>query len=185
MKLKQPIILALIALSLFSCKSENPYQLSATNIGPLTQDATVEELDVLFSNDSVVDQASNMDQEAINAIEIYEKGGNQLLSLIPASTEKLSKIKTIQVFDPRYTTAKGIGLKSTFGEIRQAYTIDKIQTLISSVVIFVNEINAYFTIDRSELASELQFDLDAKIEAAQIPDQAKVKFFMIGWDAQE
>jgi len=31
------------------------------------------------------------------------------------------------------------------------------------------------------LPSELQFNVSAKIEAVQIPENAKIKYFMIGW----
>jgi hypothetical protein len=45
----------------------------------------------------------------------------------------------------------------------------------------VNEINAYFTIEKSELPENLRYDITQKIEAVSIPDKAKIKDFFIQW----
>jgi hypothetical protein len=47
------------------------------------------------------------------------------------------------------------------------------------VVVSVNEIDASFTIDKKELPANMRFDMDMTIEAIQIPDNAKVKFFIV------
>ena len=169
-------------LTLFSCDSDSEYKIQTTSVGNLTNETPVNELKTIFKNDSVVDGSNGERiQNSGGAIEIYEKGGKQLLSLIPDTSAPDSKIKNVQIFDPRYETPEGISLNSTFGDIKNAYEISKIETLISSVVVFVNDINAYFTIDKKDLPSTLQFDYSAKIEAHQIPDGANIKYFMIGW----
>ncbi len=181
--MKKILLASLFAGILFtSCSKENPFQVTATQVGPLTKETPVSELKTLFENDSVVDQNSGLSEELnINAIEIYEKGGKQLLSLMPVKEGDPKTIRTVQIFDPRYTTEAGINLNSTFKELTDAYEISRIETLISSVVVFVDDINAYFTIDRSQLKGELRFDMEAKVTEAEIPDAAKIKYFMIGW----
>ena len=54
--------------------------------------------------------------------------------------------------------------------------------MISSIVVFVDEINASFTIDKKELPANLRFDMELKIEKIQIPDKAKIKYFFVYWD---
>ena len=181
--MKRLLLLTLIAnLVLVSCDSDKPYDVTPDSVGPLTKNTTLDELKTIFENDSVVDQNSGLSEELnVNAIEIYEKGGAQLLSLMPVKDNQPKTIRTVQIFDERYTTQEGINLNSTFKDISDAYEISRIETLISSVVVFVDEINAYFTIDRKELAGELRFDMDAKVSQAEIPDSAKIKYFMIGW----
>jgi len=49
-------------------------------------------------------------------------------------------------------------------------------------VVFVDEINASFTIDKKELPSDLRFDMSLTIEKIQIPDKAKIKYFFVYWD---
>lgn len=173
--------LALASVLFISCEGDNAYKVTPTSVGPLTQETKVSELETLFSNDSIVKPTENNSLSNLGSIEVYAKGGDQLLSISPATAADSSKIRTVQVFDDRYKTSEGINLKSTFGDIRDAYEISKIQTLLSSVVIIVDEINASFTIDKQELSSELQFDREVKISEAQIPDTAKIKYFMIGW----
>lgn len=176
------VLATLASLILTACDSEDPFKVTPTQIGPLTQQTQVNELKTLFAQDSVVNNNSSADaiDPSAKIIAIYEKNGDQLLSLKPKSDDSQT-IETIQIFDERYTTQEGINLNSTFKDIQDAYTISKIETLLSSVIIFVNDINAYFTIDKKELPSELQFDPSARIEAAQIPDGAQIKYFMIGW----
>ena len=173
--------IAITCLLLTSCNSDDPYKVTPTSVGHITQDTKVSELDALFENDYVIDPTDNNSLSGTGAIEIYEKDGKQLLSLSPATAADSSKIKTVQIFDDRYETPEGISLKSTFGDIRKAYKISKIQTLLSSVVVFTDDINAYFTIDKKELAGELQFNREIKVSESQIPDKAKVKYFMVGW----
>lgn len=181
--MKRILFIALIAsIALTSCNSDNAFKVTADQVGPLTKDTQVSELKTLFSKDSVVDQNSGLSEELnVNAIEIYEKGGEQLLSLMPIKEGTPKTIRTIQIFDARYTTEEGINLNSTFKDITEAYEVSRVETLISSIVIFVDEINAYFTIDRDELPGELQFNMDAKVSTAEIPSDAKIKYFMIGW----
>jgi len=181
--MKRILFAALIASVLFtSCNSEDKFAITATQVGPLTKDTQVNELKTLFENDSVVDQNSGLSEELnVNAIEIYEKGGTQLLSLMPVKEGNPKTIKTVQIFDARYTTEEGINLNSTYKDLTDAYEISRIETLISSIVIFVDDINAYFTIDRDELPGELRFNMDTKVTKAEIPNNAKIKYFMIGW----
>lgn len=181
--MKRILIFSLLAsILLTSCNNDNSFKITADQVGPLTKETPVSDLKTLFSNDSVVDQNNGLSEELnINAIEIYEKGGDQLLSLMPVKEGTPKTIRTVQIFDPRYTTEAGINLNSTFKDLTDAYEISRIETLISSIVVFVDEINAYFTIDRSELPGELRFDMEAKVTEVEIPDAAKIKYFMIGW----
>ena len=47
---------------------------------------------------------------------------------------------------------------------------------------FIDDLNIYISIDKKELPAELRYDTETKIQAAQIPDDAKFKYFMISWD---
>jgi len=91
-------------------------------------------------------------------------------------------IESIQVIDPRYKTVSGLSVSGVFKDIKESYTITKINNTLSAAVIFVDSIQASITIDKKELPSELKFNTDTKIEASQIPDTAKIKHFLINWD---
>jgi len=181
---KSILSLALVGLVLMGCKNEqDPFQISKQHIGLLTDSTKVKDLKAVFVNDSVVERL--LDNEFTfnrTDIDIFDKTGNKLLTLTPKNIQDTeSTIETIKVLDPRFKTTKGVSTLSTFGDIEKNYKISSIQNTLKNVVIFVNEINAFFTISKTELPSELQFDTSAQIDAVHIPEKAKIKYFMVGW----
>ena len=75
-----------------------------------------------------------------------------------------------------------MGLNSTFKDIKDNYSIRKVITSMNNVVILLKDSDMYFTIDKKELPSSLQYGSSRNIEAVQIPDKAKIKYLMIGWE---
>ena len=96
-----------------------------------------------------------------------------------------ARITNIQVFDSRYLTDKGLSTASTFADVKANYTIASIENAINSVVVFLADSDIYLTIDKKELPEDLRYNYNARIEATQIPDEATIKYFMIGWDHSE
>ncbi|MCK5402306.1 MAG: hypothetical protein KAJ28_11790 [Flavobacteriaceae bacterium] len=180
------LILLLIAIISFcsSCKKEiNPFLISKQNIGHLTDSTQVKDLESVFINDSIVKYVSGDEFTGnINDIEIYEKGGKQLLVLSPSQPlDSTSTLRTVKVVDPRFTTAKGLSPSSTFKTINDNYKISNIQNALRNIIISVDEINAFFTIDKNELPANIRFDMNLKIEAIQIPEEAKINSFYLYW----
>lgn len=176
----------LISLVFVSCKKEqNPFEIGKHHIGFLTDSTQVKDLKIIFSNDSIVTYISGDEFTGNNNnIEIFEKGGKQLLSLTPKQAlDSTSVIESIEIIDPRYKTQKNISKASTFKDISNTYKISKINNLINSVLLNVNEINASFAIDKKELPANLRFDMNLKIENTHIPDNAKMKYFFINWSS--
>lgn len=175
-----------ITVFVISCAKDTKqdlFEISSKKIGSLTPDIKISQLDSIYKNDSIV--RNNMNSSLLNnnsTIEIYEKGGEKLLILEPADTKPDPTIAYIQVIDPRYHTKSGISNTSIYKDIKEKYNISKINNLLSTVVIFVDSIQATFTIDKKELPAALRAGTSAKIEASQIPDTAKIKHFMISWD---
>jgi len=185
MKLYITFVLASLFI-LSSCNSntyEDPYLITKNSIGQLTDSTQVSAIEMIFKNDSVVKfQKSNAAFGNLNSIELFEKGGEKLLDLSPRfPSDSTSTISTVRILDERFATKKGITINSTFGDIEEAYKISKISNLFKVLVVSVNAINASFTIDKSELPENMRYDMDLQIEAIQIPDNAKIKYFMIHW----
>lgn len=179
------LIYILIGLVILSCSHEkDPYNVGKQHIGLLNDSTKVKDLEIVFNKDSVSKFSSSDEFSSnINTIEIFEKNGNRLLVLTPETgMDSTSVIESVQIVDPRYKTDKNISINSTFKDISEAYKISRIDNLINSVVVFVNEINAAFTIDKKELPANLRFDRDIKIEEANIPDNAKIKYFFLNWN---
>lgn len=176
------VFILIITLNI-SCTDEkpDPYLIEKNHIGLLTDSTRVSELQEIFSDESLVNYSNEKFGKTAD-IDIYDRKGNKLLTLSPSKTsDSTATITNVQIFNENYKTAKDISTSSTFKDINEAYKISKINNLINSVVISVNEINASFTIDKKELPPHLQYDSDAKIDKSQIPDSAKIKYFMIHW----
>ncbi|NQX86318.1 MAG: hypothetical protein HRT67_10515 [Flavobacteriaceae bacterium] len=180
------LILALILTTcLFvSCqKTQDPFEISKQHIGSLTDSTQVKDLKMVFINDSIHRfESTNTFGTNASDIEIYDSGGKQLLVLTPSQkSDSTATIKSIKVVDARFKTSKGLNAHSTFKDIKANYTISGIQNTLRHIIVSVNEINAYFTIEKTELPSELRFDMTVKIEALQIPDNAQIKNFFVQW----
>lgn len=169
-------------LVLNACAKKDPtFLITETTVGPVSSTTTLDELESLFANDSIVQDTLNSSvKTVVKKIQVFEKEGLPLLVLTP-STDSIQTIENIQVLDPRYTSDNGISLISTFKDIQEKYTIKKIVTTLNSLVIFPKESNLYFTIDKTELPYNLRFN-QPDIEAVQIPDGAKIKYLMVGWN---
>lgn len=180
-------LLALLIISSFavSCqKEQDPYLISANRIGHLTKEVQIRQLDSVFAKDSVVNQLQEGElYKNSNEIEIYDKQGRKMLLLEPVQAfDSTSTIGFIRVMDPRFKTAKGLNTESTFKDIVKNYNISRIENTLSAAVVFIDDLNIYVTIDKKQLPAELRYDTRARIQASQIPDDARIKYFMIDWD---
>ena len=183
--MKNLILALIITVSIVSCaKKQDPFLIEKHNIGNLTDSTQVRELESIFINDSIVRFVGGDEFTGnINNIDIYDKEGNHLLVLTPnEAMDSTAVIGNIRIIDSRFRTTKDISTLSTFKDIKDSYKINRIDNLISSINVNVNEINSYFTIDKKELPANLRFDMKMVIEASQIPDDAKIKYFMINWN---
>lgn len=182
--MKKIILLPLIMLILACGDEKDPYLISKDRIGILTKDIKVNQLDSLYEQDSLVwDVNKGEFFRSSNEIHVYDKSGEYLLLLEPVQAfDSTSTIGYIQVMDPRFQTEEGLNLESTFGDILENYEISRIENTLSSAVVFIDDINAYISIDKSELPSELRYNNEIKIQPSQIPNDAEFKYFMIGWN---
>jgi len=185
--MKRILLLTLLSITMYNCsnnKTTDPFVISHNRIGSLTSQTRVNQLDSIFKNDSVV--TLNQKNNFLNTkpkIEIYRNDGTKLLILEPRNTEDPnSTIETIQVIDSIYHTQNGLSSNSIFKDIKDQYSISKINNTLSSAVIFMDSIQSYVTIDKKELPAKFKFNTDIKIEASEIPELAKIKHFWIHWD---
>ncbi|TDN84324.1 hypothetical protein DET49_11935 [Salegentibacter sp. 24] len=185
--MKKSLLLILgLTLGLTSCQKDqdNPFLITASQVGPVNRDIKINQLDSLFAEDSIVKQKSGAQEFlATNEIKVFEKGGKHLMTLEPLQEfDSTSTIGHIRIIDPRFKTKDGLSTASTFKDIVENYNISRIENTLNAAVVFLDEINAYITIDKEELPADLRYDTVSKIRASQIPDDAKFKYFMIYWN---
>ena len=88
------------------------------SIGNLNKESLVRDINIIFDKDSIVrDTVALKFGNGAKKIKVYEKGGKHLLTLTPTS-DSIPSIENIRIEDPRYKTEKGIGLLSTFKDIK-------------------------------------------------------------------
>ncbi len=182
--MKHTIAILLVALLFLQCKKEIDTTWLITNgtVGVLARESLARDIELIYANDSVVKDTTSLNLgNKAKKLKIFEKGGKHLLTLTP-SADSIPTIENVRFEDVRYQTEKGISTASSFKDIKEAYTIRKLITSTNNVLILVKESDVYFTISKEELPSSLRYAASANIEAVQIPDKAKIKYMMLGWD---
>ncbi len=184
--LKRIIFIVLVSFLFVQCAKENQYLIEKGKVGYLTKKTTILELNVIFKQDSIVSKLTlnDINNEAKlfslddDEYDIYSLKGDKLLEISPTNqNDSLSKIKSIQIFDKNYKTAKGISLRSTFKDINEHYLVNKVETTLTSVTLFIDELNATISIDKKDLGISSFSREEVTID--QIPDIAKIKYFTI------
>ncbi|MFI2741156.1 hypothetical protein ACG2LH_00335 [Zhouia sp. PK063] len=175
---KRPFLITAMAVAtlLYSCGKDNdPFLITKTHVGQLKEHAQESSLDSLYSNDSIVKEDAKTFYGTNNTqYKIYEKGGKALLEL---TVDTSKTVVNVNILDDRFQTEKKLSKSSTFKEIKDHYTISSISNTMNNVVVFVDDLNAYFTISKDGLNLPMSGDIEAK----DIPDTAKIKYFMMGW----
>ena len=186
--LKKIIAIVSVTLIFIQCKEEiNPFLISNDSVGALTRGMTIKEIDSIFAQDSIVKlYAQNEELPTQGEVEIYEKNGTKLVSISPVTNnDPDALISNFQFFDPRYKTDKGLNLSSTFKDIKANYKISNIETTISTVVIFLEDNDLFINIDKNELPENFRYNPNLVIDVTNIPDEAKIKYFMLSWKIDE
>ncbi len=177
-------VILLITMVLFQCQTtpkDTTFLITDTSIGKLEKSSLVRDLEVIYDQDSLVKDTTRLLKGfGAKKIDVFEKGGAHLLRLT-ASTDSIPVIDNVRVQDQRFKTEKGIGITSTFKDIKDNYEISKVITAMNNVVVLLKNSDIYFTIDKKELPSSLRYASSVNIEAVQIPDEAKIKYMMLGW----
>ncbi|MEM1001096.1 MAG: hypothetical protein AAGH46_00430 [Bacteroidota bacterium] len=185
-KFRPIAILVLVSFLWQSCANEektNPYLITKHQVGFLNDSTQVKDLKLVFKNDSISSFKNDSSFTGITTdVHILNKEGTRLLSLSPTDAlDSTATIRTVKIEDPKFVTDKGVGLNSTFGQISAHYKINRIDNLIKTIVINVDELNATFAIDKEELPANMRFDMSLNIDPIQIPDAANIKYFMLHW----
>lgn len=177
--MKRIITLILLSLILIQCDSGKDLLIAKNKLGEINKNTTIAELEELFKNDSIVRLPENA--PIFYKYKIYSKDGIQLLTLnMDYNRDSIKGIENIKIFDVKYKTDRGLSTLSTFKDVVNNYTINKIEPSFSSATVFVDEINATLALDKKDLKID-EFDM-RKISKDQIPDMAKIKYITIWFD---
>lgn len=172
-----------LAILLVQCKKEDDYTIAKGQLGKITKQTEVNGLEAFFKKDSLVSRKGEGEfaDAPFDEYLVYAKDGKHLLTLIPKQQQDSSAtIESIQIFDKRYKTTKGLNINSVFKDIAENYTINKIESTFSNAVLFIDELNATIAISKKEVGVE-EFSMQ-KVRLDQIPDNAKINYFTLWFD---
>ena len=179
------IVAILMTTTIFvDCAKEidTSFLITKDSVGKLKRSDLIKDIERIYAGDSIIRDTALINLgNSSKKIKIYEKGGKHLLTITPTS-DSIPKIENLRIFDPRFVSDKGVGLTSTFKDIKENYAIKKIVTSGNNVVLFIKDSDMYFTISKEELPASLRYAASTNIEAVQIPDKARIKYLMVGWE---
>ncbi len=176
------IVLVCISILFVQC-GKDKFTIEKGKVGELTKETTMQDLDKIFKNDSIVKILSegakgNYCFQDEDEYQIFEKGGKHLLTIVPREQlDSTSTIKSVEIFDARFKTESGLNVSSSFREVNANNAISKIETSFSSATIFIDDLNATIAIDKEDLGLN-DFNM-RKVSIEQIPDLAKMKSFIV------
>ena len=181
--MKRILLIGVLSIILIKCQKEDNFTLAQGQVGKITSTTQVYEIKSLFEKDSLVSNIGEgrFADASYDEYLLYSKSGKHLLTIIPkAQHDSTSTIESIQIFDKRYKTIKGLNVTSTFKDIVGNYTVNKVESTFTTAVLFVDELDVTIAINKKELGIN-EFGTQ-KISLAQIPDLAKIKTFTIWFD---
>jgi len=182
-KIKYSFVLLLLSIVLIQCKKEDNFTMAKGQVGKIMSTTKIHEIKSIFVKDSLashIGEGGLVDAEYDEYL-LYAKNGDHLLTIIPkVQHDSTSTIESIQIFDKRYKTIKGLNISSTFIDIVENYTVNKVESTFTTAVLFVDELDVTIAINKKELGIN-DFGTQ-KVSLAQIPDLAKIKTFTIWFD---
>lgn len=183
--MKKLLFLSVISFVVSNCNKTNQrFLITDNSVGYLHKNTNVQQIDSLFTNDSVVNSAfsGELRYASNERIVIYEKGGKELLELTPKTNQQNQKIiESIFIKDERYKLANGISLSSTFKDVKNEYKNIDFQTTTNSIIVSPRDENYYFTFDKSALKNT-RLGFSSEITADDISDDAHIARITINWE---
>ena len=162
------------------CNSNQVHILQKNQVGLVNAFTKVSELDKIFANDSLVkpqyieNQAKYFNEDYY----VYSKSGEHLLTLlIENTTDSTASIQSVQVFSSIYISNKDISLSSSFKDLNEQYEISKVESMITSASVYVEDLNASFIIANKDLGL-LEFSTN-KISIDHILDNASFRYITV------
>ena len=86
------------------------------------------------------------------------------------------------VLNPLFHTAQDITTVSTFGDIKQAYSITRIEPDKKDIVVVVDDLRACFSIPKSKLPATWWDEKTKTVNSSQIPSSAPIRTFILRWE---
>ena len=157
------------------------YLITKNSVGHLTKGTRVNQLDSIFSQDSVLVKRVNRRFSEGNTIVVYGENHHEQLLLKPAQRfDSTSVIASVEIVDTLYQTRDGLRLGGDFEVAESHYRISRIENILGAAVVFLDDLNVYFTIDKAAIKKPTK--MGVQIKASQIKDTAEIQHLWVSWN---
>jgi hypothetical protein len=152
------------------------FELAPGQAGLVRVNMTVAELKAAVPTGILVEKEINREGQLYTVYEVLNDSFSQETGLVAEPRCELEcRIYRIEVRDRKYQTAEGVGIGSTYGEIRRAYTISYATAEEGNVVAVAEEQGMSFLLDQGGLDRQQL----PRLTEADIPDSTVVTRILI------
>ena len=183
----RPICYLFLLALIFSCSNKpadkTDFLVTETSVGIFKRGITVKQLFDSAPKDQIKKVVDFDDYEnSYDDYQYFDTNKKHLLTLTPTIQYDInSNINRILVLDKRYKTNKNIGLGSTYSDLKNNYEITNISPDFEHIVLTVGELNAWFSINKSQLLDNWWDENKKRIDSSKIPDSATFDSFVVWW----
>ena len=181
--MKQTLIILFAIIAFTSCeKKSKDFIIAKKQVGKITDSTTVAQMKEWYKTDSIVKNTEGQGAfEPYDEYKIIDKKDKKLLMIVvPVKTgDEASLIKYVEIKSDRFHTDKGVSIASDFGTLNKNHKLGKIDESLKNIVIYVDDLNATVNMRKDVLPLNVRNDASIKIEATLIPDNAKIKDFVV------
>ena len=177
--MKRILGILLLSILFVQCGQDSDMLIAKNQLGKIGKDTSLDELDKLFKKDSI--EKFPLESEIIREYRVFDVNGKPALVFYPkVENDSIVGLDLVKIYSSDYATEKGISTSSSFGEVSENYSIDKIEPSFSSAILFIDEINATISLNKEDLNLD-EFDM-REIRQDQIPDEANIKFISLWFE---
>ncbi len=159
--------------------------ITADNIGIVTTSTTIEDIlhtIPLTQLHKKIGRGEFAD-DIYDDYEIWTRNNQHLFTLTPKKAgDSQQKVERVLIQSPFFKTARGIHCNSTYQDIDNAYTITEILPDMEHIIVIVDEINASFSIPKTELPEGWWNDTAKTVNRNKIPADAQIDNFVLWWN---
>lgn len=178
-QMKKLFGLLFISIMLVQCGQDKDTLILKNQLGKVNKNSSIEDLDKIFKNDSVAKLPKGAD--LIREYKVFGVNGKVDLIFLPKlENDSIKGMNLVKIYGSRYATENGISTASTFRNIADSYSIDKIEPSFSAAILFIDEINATISLDKKDLGLD-EFNMN-DIRQDQIPDEASIKYITLWFE---
>jgi len=177
--MKNIIGILILSIVLVQCGQDKDTLILKNQLGSIDKNTSIEALDKIFKNDSI--EKFPLEAEITREYRVFGVDGKPALVFIPrVENDSIKGMELVKIYSSEYVTEMGISTSSTFKDIADNYSIDKIEPSFSAAILFVDELNATISLDKKDLNLD-EFNMN-KINQGQIPDEASILYISLWFE---